>query len=241
MRLVAYTRVSTEGQVSDGLGLDVQEKAIREWARKAGHRILAVRSDAAKSGTKDLAERTGLGEALADVSDGRAEAVAVYKLDRLARDLVLQEQLLAEFWRAGGEVFSTAGGEQDIRNDPEDPSRKLIRQVLGAVSEYERDMIVLRLRRGRALKHDRGGYAYGSPPFGWHSVEVERAGRKTKTLTPLEREQAGRRRIIELHREGKSLRQIIDIVTDEGLHPKRVGSRWHPSTVRRVIQRAEAS
>jgi DNA invertase Pin-like site-specific DNA recombinase len=68
---------------------------------------------------------------------GLADQEVVYRLDRLARDLVLQEQLLAEVWRSG-ELFSTAGGEANLHGDPEDPSRRLLRQVLGAVSEYER-------------------------------------------------------------------------------------------------------
>jgi DNA invertase Pin-like site-specific DNA recombinase len=78
--------------------------------------------------------------------------------------------------------LSTAGGEANLHDDPEDPSRRLIRQVLGAVSEYERAMIALRLRRGRAAKGARGGFAYGSPAFGHRA-----AGR---ALVPDEREQA---------------------------------------------------
>jgi DNA invertase Pin-like site-specific DNA recombinase len=74
-----------------------------------------------------------------------ADALIVYRLDRLARDLVLEEQLLAEAWRMGAVVFSTSAGESAyLEDDPLDPSRRLIRQVLGAVNEYERAMIGLR-------------------------------------------------------------------------------------------------
>lgn len=69
------------------------------------------------------------------------QGIFVYRLARLARDLVLQEQLLAEVSRAGGQVFSTSGAEQHYLVDDSDaPSRRLIRQILGAVSEYERSM-----------------------------------------------------------------------------------------------------
>ena len=40
MKLVAYVRVSTAGQVSDGYGLGVQEKAVKTWAKNGGHRIV---------------------------------------------------------------------------------------------------------------------------------------------------------------------------------------------------------
>ena len=60
----------------------------------------------------------------------------VYRLDRLARDLIVQETVLAEVKRLGGEVFSTSAAEAGyLSDDPDDPSRKLIRQVLGAVAE----------------------------------------------------------------------------------------------------------
>jgi DNA invertase Pin-like site-specific DNA recombinase len=79
--------------------------------------------------------------------------VVVYRLDRLARDLIVQETLLAEVWRMGREVFSTSAAEQGyLADDPHAPSRKLIRQVLGAVNEYERSMIShYRLAAGKPI------------------------------------------------------------------------------------------
>ena len=43
-------------------------------------------------------------------------------------------------------------------------------------------------------------------------------------------------RIRELRADGKSLRQIAEVLTGEGLHPKRA-ERWHPYTVKRVLDR----
>lgn len=228
-RVVAYLRVSTDRQAEHGLGLDVQEAALKEWARASGRRIVATCTDEGISGSNGLEERDGLAEALHLLREGHADALAVYRLDRLARDLVIQEQLLAEVWRIGAEVYSTASGEADLRDDPDDPSRRMIRQILGAVSEYERAMIVLRLRRGRARKAEQGGFAYGSPAFGYRSEDGE--------LVPDEREQAALTRIFELHRQGASLRSIATILQNEGHRPKR-GDRWHPVTVSRVIERA---
>jgi DNA invertase Pin-like site-specific DNA recombinase len=70
----------------------------------------------------------------------------------------------------GGELFSTSAAEAGyLPDDPDDPSRTLVRQVLGAVSQYERSMIALRLRSGRKRKSEKGGYAYGSPPYGFRA------------------------------------------------------------------------
>ena len=218
--------MSTDSQAEKGLGLVTQEEHIKQWAKASGHSIRSVHADEGVSGAKDLDHRDGLTQALREVRDRIVGGIVVYRLDRLARDLVVQEQLLAEVWRLGGEALSTASGEQDLRDDPEDPSRRMIRQILGSVAEYERSMIVLRLKRGRAAKAAQGGYAYGSPPFGAHAV----AGQLLKD----EDEMATVRRITELHEDGLSLRRIADVLHHEE-RPSKRGGRWHPQTVARIL------
>lgn len=231
MKLVGYIRVSTAGQVDDGYGLDVQREAIRAWARTSGHRLVEVFTEEGVSGK--LEDRPALGKALRAIRDRRAAGMVVPKLDRLARDLVVQEQLIAEVWRMHAEIFSAVAGEAGyLVDDPDDPSRKLIRQVLGAVNEYERAMIALRLRSGRKMKADRGGYAYGAPPYGTRPVDRE--------LAPDEREQAAVARMLELDAAGRSLREICAALAEEGHRPRRSG-RWHPNTVNRVIGRVRSA
>jgi hypothetical protein len=74
-------------------------------------------------------------------------------------------------------------------------------------------MIALGLRRGRSAKAARGGFAYGSPAFGYRA-----AGR---ALVPDEREQATIAQARELQAAGASLRQIGVILEAEGRRPKR--------------------
>jgi DNA invertase Pin-like site-specific DNA recombinase len=171
----------------------------------------------------------GLADALEALKEGRADGLVVYRLDRLARDLVLQEQLLADIRRMGAEVFSTSRAEASyLTDDPDDPSRKLIRQVLGAVNEYERAMIKLRLRSGRRKKHDSGGYAYGSQPYGWRAVGRE--------LVEHPEEQAALTRMRVLPAGGASYRDVAAALTTEGYQPKR-GRVWYPMTVRQILTR----
>lgn len=232
MRVAAYLRVSTDRQAEEGLGLELQEQAIRSWAKANKHRVVSVLVDEGVSGAKELDHRPGLADALDLVREGNADAVVVYRLDRLARDLVLQEQLLAEFRRLGGEVCSTSAAEAGyLSDDPDDPSRKLIRQILGAVSEYERAMIALRLRSGRRRKAEKGGYAYGSPAFGFRAED--------KGLEADQDEQQAIARMQALHEAGSSLRQICAALAEEGYTAKR-GGPWHPNTVARVLRRAAA-
>lgn len=231
-RAAGYLRVSTDRQVEEGLGLEVQEAAIVGWCDAHDVELVEVFRDEGISGSNGLELRLGLAGALEAVQNGCAAGVVVYRLDRLARDLMVQEQLLAEFWRAGGEVWSCspAEGQYLVRDDPGDPSRKLIRQVLGAVAEYERAMIRLRLAGGRARKHAAGGYAYGAPPFGWlarDGVLVE---------VPSEQAVIGMVRVL---REGPpllTLRAVAEVLNGEGVRTRR-GGLWRGEQVRRILSR----
>jgi DNA invertase Pin-like site-specific DNA recombinase len=229
MRVAAYLRVSTDRQAEEGLGLEVQEQAIRAWSRTNGHRVVLWARDEGVSGSNGLDTRLGLVDALEALKAGDAAGLVVYRLDRLARDLVLQEQLIADIRRMGADVFSTSTAEAAyLTDDPDDPSRKLIRHVLGAVNEYERAMIALRLRSGRRRKHDNGGYAYGSPPFGYRA--------QGRQLIEHPEEQAALRRMRELRGTGASYRDIAASLESEGHRPKR-GRVWHPMTIRQILTR----
>jgi DNA invertase Pin-like site-specific DNA recombinase len=84
------------------------------------------------------------------VVDGDASVVIVHHLDRLARTLTVQEAALAVLWRSGVEVI--AGGEVVVADDPSDPMRTMLRQIMGAVAEYERRHVILKLHSGRKAK-----------------------------------------------------------------------------------------
>jgi len=232
MNIVAYLRVSTEKQAEEGCGLDVQRDSIRSWARANDHRVVLWTADEGVSGSNGLDARVGLADALRALRTSAADALVVYRLDRLARDLVLQESLLGEVWRMGRRVYSTSPAE-DAFLDPDgaadDPSRALIRQVLGAVAQYERAMIRLRLRSGKARKRSLGGYVGGQVPLGWR---VERG-----EFVEDAEEQAALRRMQQLREEGSSLREICAVLDTEGMRTKR-GGVWHANTVKLALDRA---
>jgi DNA invertase Pin-like site-specific DNA recombinase len=229
VKVVGYLRVSTDRQAEKGLGLDVQRQAVREWAKAHSHRIVAYLADEGVSGSNGIENRDALPQALGMVKSGAAQGIVVYRLDRLARDLVLQETLLAEIQRMGGQLFSTSPAESDyLTDDAADPSRTMIRQILGAVSQYERAMIRLRLVAGRRRKAERGGYSYGAPHYG------VRAEGGTLVEDPDEAAAVERIRVLRAH--GKSLREIAATLTEEGYRPKR-SERWHPESLRRIVAR----
>lgn len=224
MKLIAYTRVSTDAQAEHGLGLDVQRRAIRAWAAKNDHKVIAWYSDKGISGSNGLDTRPGLAEAFRE-TEAKADGLVVYRLDRLARKLGSQITWIEQLESRGRQVISVT--EPDVGQDE---MRVLVRQVLGAIAEYERATIVRRMRDGRALKAERGGFAYGSPPYGWRADGHE--------LVPVEAEQATLARIRDLRAESCSIRVIGETLTAEGFTPKR-GGQWHAETIRRILRTAD--
>jgi len=229
VRLVAYLRTSTNGN-GNGDSLDAQEDACRTWAAEHGHEIVGVFRDEGISGKLDAPERPGLADALELLEAGEAEGLVVHRLDRLARELHVQEAVLGRVWGADGRAFEAVEGEIP-RDDPDDPYRTFVRQVMGAAAQLERSMIAARLRGGRKRERERGGYAGG---FKRHGYRVDEEGR----LTP-EKETVEIIQQVFTAREGRTLEQ-----TAEELNRLRVPTlsgtgRWHPTAVRRIIERAK--
>lgn len=231
MRYVVYLRVSTESQADTGHGLEIQEQACRAWLRSKRHRLVEVCTDAGRSGTADLAHRPGLARALALVGAERADGVLVYRLDRLARDVILQEQILAELHRRGRELHSCSSAEDDnLADTPDDPTRALVRRILGAVAAHERDVIRLRLKAGRTRKEMLGGYAGGPPPYGWAAVRGE--------LVKVPGEQLVIRMIRKLRDEQhKSYREIGAHLEGLGIRSRASHGKWRPDTIRGILTR----
>jgi DNA invertase Pin-like site-specific DNA recombinase len=230
MRVVAYLRVSTASQ-QEAYGPDIQRKAIADWAKHLGHTIVAWHVDVI-SGASELRDRAGWREAAALVKGGKAQGIVVARLDRLARDVMVQELLLRKLSDLGGIVLSTRENENEMLNgESKDPSRKLVRVIMGAVSEYDREMTVDRLAAGRHAKAAKGGYAHGALPYGYRSVKGQ--------LVPEPTEQRALARMAELHRAGQSTRKIARVLTAEG-HPTKRGGPWSSPVVARILGRANS-
>lgn len=223
MKAIAYLRVSTDKQAEHGLGLDIQAKAIRDWAKAGGHKVVATYRDEGVSGSNGLDTRPGLQEAFRAVEAGEGDALVVYRLDRLARKLGSQITWIEQLESKGRAVVSVT--EPDVGQDE---MRTLVRQILGAISEYERAVIVRRMQDGRAAKSAAGGFAYGSPAYGQRAQDG--------ALVDDQAEQAVIARIRELRGSGASLRTIAATLTEEGHRPKRA-AKWHPESLSKIIAR----
>ncbi len=208
----AYLRVSGKGQI-EGDGFTRQLEAIERYA--AGHdiKIARVFREEGVSGTVDSMDRPAWGEMMAVLHSNGVRTVVIEKLDRLARDLMVQETIIADMKRHGFTLISVA--EPDLMAS--DPTRVLMRQLMGAVAQYDKSQIVAKLRGARMRKRAKEGRCEGRKSFGYYEGEAK----------ALERVQA-------LRNEGLGFDRIAARLNSEGV-PTRTGKPWHGVVVNRIL------
>jgi len=218
--------VSTDEQLN-GNGLELQEQAIRRFCEESHVELVDVVADAGVSGSNGLDRRLGLMAAITRLEAGAGDFLLVHRLDRLARDLIVQELVVDRLRTAGTPVRSVA--EPDVDTATDDPTKVLIRQILGALAQYERALIRARLSAGKAIKATRGGYLGGNAPYGKRVVAGE--------LEDCPDEQTVAATIRSLRSQGWSYRAICRTLDDLGLRPRR-GGGWQPKVVRSIASTA---
>ena len=145
LHIVIYSRVSTDKQSTAS-----QLSELREYCHRRGWPEAEIIEDTI-SGTK--AARAGLDEVMQRVRRGRVDVVLAFKLDRLARSLSHLVQMTEEFARHGVALIVPSQG---LDTSSDSPAGKLQLQVLAAVGEFERSLIVERVNAGIAAARSRG-------------------------------------------------------------------------------------
>lgn len=222
--LTAYRRVSTKGQI-DGWGLPVQKDAITRRAQRDGIRIVKWETDEGITGTLDEEGRPALFRCLNAIKAGESRGLIIAEIGRFARELTVQEAVLAKVWSLGGIVVTADGGEI-LPDDPEDPMRTAMRQMAGVFMELDRKLVIKRLRNGRAAKKAAGGYAGGTPPYGTRAEDHE--------LAPDDHELEVIGRMRHMRDDGMSYRVIAAKLNADSVPAPR-GGTWHPMSVRRIL------
>ena len=156
--IYGYARVSTKGQAKGGNSLESQEITLRN----AGAEKIYMD---AFTGTKS--SRPELDKLLKTVQDG--DTLIVTKLDRIARSATQGIELIQSLLDRGVVVHVLNMGLMDNT-----PTGKLIRNVMLAFAEFERDMIVERTGEGKAIAKQRSDFREGRPKK-YSQVQIEHA------------------------------------------------------------------
>jgi len=222
-RAVGYVRVSTDDQE---LSPDAQRHQLETWCAREGVDLVAVHVDQGVSGAAELGKRPGLAEAIADLPVQRAGVLIVAKLDRLARDVSKNaaiEHLVAE---NGAKIRTTDG----VANN-DSPEGQLLRNMMGAFAQYERELIAMRTQVALASKRRNGKRWNCRAPIGFRWVNGELA------TDPVEQRAVDT--ICSLRAEGYSFAAITEALNESPSYYPPRGSRWHATTVCRVLAQCE--
>src|SRR5262245_24515087 len=137
-RAAIYVRVSTDHQTVEN-----QTRELRQVAERRGWEVVHVYSDAGISGAKGRDSRPGLDQMLNDAKRRKFDVVMAWAIDRLGRSLIGLLGTIQELEAYGVDLYLD---QQAI--DTTSPMGKLVFQVTGAFSEFERAMIKQRVHAG---------------------------------------------------------------------------------------------
>lgn len=156
-----YVRVST----SDGQTTENQLRHLHEVAQRLGWTVVAIFNDEGISGAKGRDRRPGLDALMKGVARKEFDIVAAWSVDRLGRSLPDLVTLLGELQARDVDLFLH---QQAL--DTSTPSGRLLFQMLSVFSEFERSMIIARVKAGLQRTTKR----LGRPPMSNEKTEAIR-------------------------------------------------------------------
>ena len=160
-RAAIYVRVSTAEQETD-----LQKHELREYTENRGWSFVVYR-DRGQSGAKN--DRPALTTMMNDLRRRKIDVIVVWALDRLARSLKQLLSIAEECRSVGVDLVSL---KQNV--DTTLPAGRLTFQVLGAVAEFEREMLRERVKKGMAQARRSGKHVGRPARRKLHATEVER-------------------------------------------------------------------
>ena len=165
MKAVAYLRVSTTEQATDGYSIPAQRRAVESYCQSQGWELVEVYADEGRSG-KSIEGREALARLLQDAQAGLFERAIVLRLDRLGRNL-------RDLLRVCDELEAAGVGVVSVREaiDTGTAAGRMMRSILGSLAEFEREVIVSRIQAGIEEKA-RSGELVGPLPLGYRRNEA---------------------------------------------------------------------
>lgn len=212
----AYLRVSGKGQIQ-GDGFPRQLAAVKGYAQAHDIKLVQVFREEGVCGATESADRPAWSSLMTALHANGVKVVIIEKLDRLARDLMVQEATIGDLQKHTFTLISVA--EPDLMAT--DPTRILMRQLMGAVAQYDKSQIVLKLRGARQRMKAATGRCEGRKPYGGRDGEGAVVGRMR-----------------ELRAAGMAYRKIAAALNAEGVRTRTAGARWRGCTVNGILSRA---
>ncbi len=222
-KAVAYLRTSSAANVgADKDSERRQRQAVEDFARQAGYEIVDSYYDAAVSGADPITARPGFSSMLERLLSNGVRTILVETASRFARDLIVQETGFEMLKARGIELIAVDSPESFVADTP---TANLIRQVLGAVSQFEKAMLVEKLRGARERKRRETGRKVGGR---LNYAELEGGPEMIALAKKLRRYPVNGAR--------RSLAQVAAALAEAG-HLSSAGTPYTPMAVKRMLTR----
>lgn len=238
-RAFGYCRVSTQGQVDSGLGLEAQKQEIRGYYN---HRLQPkgvewgdFYVDEAASGSIPLIQRPDGQRLSLEVEAG--DTVVFAKLDRGFRDTVDMLQTV-KVWSARGIRVQFL----DLGVDTDTDIGRLVMSIMGAIAQFERCRISERIKSAFAEMKRQGRPTNQKTPYG---KKIVGRGKERRFVPDMEEREVGKK-IVEWHRQGFSFETIFYHLRNQGVRRAK-GEVWSVMVIYRaygaelLLQQQEAA
>lgn len=237
-----YSRVSTEEQAQGGISLDMQEEMAEQWCREkiAGrpYELTKVRDEGAsgKYGWKPLPQssrvREGLARVVEAIEAGQVDKLLIYRIDRLARNLLVWEEFLQRYVYTGKVELVILAENVDFST----PGGRALAGILSTFSSFQREQTAENIRN--TIQRQTGkGYPWGTVGYGWRrKTKAERQPGEPSMVHPVPEELEQVKRIIAWFRAGWGERRIARQLQREGVPPPNGARRWRRGNVRAILR-----
>lgn len=226
-KAVGYIRVSTEEQVRNGQGLDIQAKEIKEYCKLKGIELIKIFSDEGVSGSKE--NRKGMNDLLEYIKNNKIDKVIVLKLDRLSRDAMYGLWIRKELKKLNIELISIK--EENLTGN--DPIQNLMNTIVLAFAEFEKEQITYRMLSGRKEKAmEKKQKASGNCPYGY-KYQYNEQGKNPIVIIDDEKAEIVKE-IFSLYLKGYSLQKIADYLNNKGITTDR-GNKWTKQAIHVIL------
>ncbi len=218
---VSYLRTSSAANVGPDKDSQARQRdAVQAYAARMGIEIVREFRDDAVSGADAINARPGFLEMLSYMRGNGARTILVENASRFARDLTVQ-LVGHDMLKAEGIDLVPVDAPDHFLN--ETPTAVMVRQILGAVSQFEKAALVEKLRRARQRVKAKMGRCEGRKPV---PAEIVAEAKRLHRQNP------------KTHKR-LSLREIAAALSAKGLVTKS-GSPYSAAAVRRMLMREAA-
>ena len=218
-RVVGLTRISTD-QDNQPYSLDAQRRAVETYVEAHAWTLVDLIEEEMSGAAES---RPALEKVLGMVRSGRVDVVVVTRVDRLSRTIRGLMDVVEELDRHGVELVSVT---ESI--DTSTPGGRMFLQFLGVFAEFERRVLIERIRAGLRTKAGRGQWVGGPPPFGYRLLD--------RSLVIEASEAAVVRRVFQSYAAGDGANTIANALNQDGLRTTR-GNSWTAQGVLGMLRR----